>query len=562
MRSPFLLLVVLLSALSCSVPEALSATEATPTNASSVCPRALPGLELVPAPDIFSANGILHVNMTYQSRLDQDGHMVYCFTADSGLQSPTLHIRAGDELLIRVTNMLPSTLPLSRLPTFRKRKQRAMPNVPGFIISPSFGNTICEAQSMTETSVNVHFHGTNAPPRCYQDEVIKTIINSGQTFQYSVHIPADEPPGLYWYHPHVHGLAEAALLGGASGAIIVEGLETVNHEVAGLPYRTLLFRDSLTPEGLTPGEDTPSWDLSLNYSPIQYPNYLAPTLRMKPGEKQVWRVVNAAADSILDLQLQYDGKTQPLAIVGLDGVPTGSQDNNLKGKTLIAQHIPLAPAQRAEFIVTGPPSTVQHAQFVTATVDTGEDGDSDPQRPVLTILPDIHASEPDLVFDKVPGPPPFPQHFNGLAATKVDRSRNLYFSEVLSDPKDPLSPTNFYITVAGDIPTLFSPDNPPAIVTRQGSVEEWTVENTSLETHAFHIHQIHFLVLEENGVPISGQYRDTVIVPAWSGSGSFPSVKIRLDFRGTDVGDFVYHCHILGHEDNGMMAIIRVLPRE
>jgi hypothetical protein len=49
-------------------------------------------------------------------------------------------------------------------------------------------------------------------------------------------------------------------------------------------------------------------------------------------------------------------------------------------------------------------------------------------------------------------------------------------------------------------------------------------------------------------------------VPYWTGSGPYPSVKVRMDFRGPDIGDFVYHCHILGHEDNGMMAIIRVNP--
>ena len=57
------------------------------------------------------------------------------------------------------------------------------------------------------------------------------------------------------------------------------------------------------------------------------------------------------------------------------------------------------------------------------------------------------------------------------------------------------------------------------------------------------------------------QYRDVVNVPYWSGQGPYPSVKVRMDFRGPYVGDFVYHCHILEHEDKGMMAIIRVLPR-
>jgi hypothetical protein len=109
--------------------------------------------------------------------------------------------------------------------------------------------------------------------------------------------------------------------------------------------------------------------------------------------------------------------------------------------------------------------------------------------------------------------------------------------------------------------TLFSPDNPPAIVTTQGAVEDWTIENRALENHEFHIHQIHFLLLEQNGVPVNnGQYLDTIQMPYWSGTGPYPSVKVRMDFRGPLIGDFVYHCHILGHEDAGMMAIIRVKP--
>ena len=139
--------------------------------------------------------------------------------------------------------------------------------------------------------------------------------------------------------------------------------------------------------------------------------------------------------------------------------------------------------------------------------------------------------------------------------------RKLYFSEVLSDPSDPNSPTNFFITVDGQTPVLFDPSNPPAIITTQGAVEDWTIENRALENHEFHMHQIHFLVLEQNGKSVdTGQYLDTVQVPYWSGTGPYPSVKVRMDFRGPVIGDFVYHCHILGHEDSGMMAVIRVLP--
>src|SRR5581483_12157253 len=84
------------------------------------------------------------------------------------------------------------------------------------------------------------------------------------------------------------------------------------------------------------------------------------------------------------------------------------------------------------------------------------------------------------------------------------------------------------------------------------------------EVHEFHMHQIHFLLLERNGKPVppdQRQFRDTVQVGYWDGEHKYPSVKLRMDFRGAVVGDFVYHCHILDHEDGGMMAIIRVLPK-
>ncbi len=107
-------------------------------------------------------------------------------------------------------------------------------------------------------------------------------------------------------------------------------------------------------------------------------------------------------------------------------------------------------------------------------------------------------------------------------------------------------------------------DDPPAITTTQGSVEDWIIENRSPEIHEFHIHQIHFKLMARDGTALPARDQnilDTVNVPYWTGTGPYPSVTLRMDFRGPTVGDFVYHCHILDHEDNGMMAIIRVLPK-
>jgi FtsP/CotA-like multicopper oxidase with cupredoxin domain len=204
---------------------------------------------------------------------------------------------------------------------------------------------------------------------------------------------------------------------------------------------------------------------------------------------------------------------------------------------------------------------VKNAVFQTLNVDTGPDGDNDPQRPLAIIEPTPDA--PQLPPALEPSGPAGPQRFEGLAQAAPTAKRLLYFSEVLSDPSNPASPTNFYITVNGATPTLFDPANPPAITTTQGSVEDWTIQNRSGENHEFHIHQIHFLLLSVNGVPVSPdqqQFYDTYQIPYWKGTGPYPSITVRMDFRGPDVGDFVYHCHILGHEDGGMVAIIRVLP--
>jgi len=170
--------------------------------------------------------------------------------------------------------------------------------------------------------------------------------------------------------------------------------------------------------------------------------------------------------------------------------------------------------------------------------------------------------------DQVPGVsgPPWQPRFSDLQTANVTKQRKLYFSEN-SDQ------TQFFITVDGQKPVVFSADNPPAVVTTQGSVEDWTIENRAQENHEFHFHQIHFLVLSQDNFPINGsqpvnaiqgQLLDMIEVPYWDGNPKhpFPSVKVRMDFRGPDIGDFVYHCHILNHEDQGMMAIIRVLPAQ
>jgi FtsP/CotA-like multicopper oxidase with cupredoxin domain len=533
-------------------PVAASAQEGGTNTASHVspvanpCPRPSAGSVVQNPPSLFSSNGVLNVSFSYQHRFDSAGRELFCFMTPSGLQNPTLHVNPGDHLIITVTNNTPpGTGPMS-------------------ISGPN-----CGAKTMTSSSLNIHYHGTNTSPTCHQDEVIKTVINSGETFQYNVAFPIDEPPGLYWYHPHVHGIAEHAVQGGVTGAIVVDGIENVRPAVSGLRQRILMVRDENVPGNPSPGGSIPSWDVTLNYVPITSPtnpnsnNFQPAMLHMENGEKEFWRLTNSASDTILDIQYVFDGVPQPFQVVGIDGVPVNSQDGTQPGKPVQVKHFVMPPAARAEFIVSAPPTTVKLAQLVTQAINTGPFGDNDPSRPLATIqLTNNYTGGGN--DDRIPGFTSLnssQQRFAGLTSAPIAARRTVFFDEI--------QPTTFFMAVEGEPEHVFDPNAPPSIVATQGTVEEWIVQNRTQENHEFHFHQLHFMVKSQNNFELNGsqqapidtgQYLDMIQVPFWDQNSShpYPSVTLLIDFRGSDVGDFVFHCHILGHEDLGMMNIIRV----
>jgi FtsP/CotA-like multicopper oxidase with cupredoxin domain len=241
---------------------------------------------------------------------------------------------------------------------------------------------------------------------------------------------------------------------------------------------------------------------------------------------------------------------QPLQVVALDGYPLA--------QTRMETTILVPPAGRAEFIVPAPPAGTT-VLFLTEAYSTGPTGNQDFE----DLLAKVTLTKADTAAAK-------PAHdspevamgnlkFAGLTTVAPTTTRNLYFSEEFGGTNGPIQ---FYITVDGQKPTVFEPNEKPVITTKVGAVEDWTIENRALETHAFHIHQIHFMLLEVDGKLVTNQdLRDTIEIPYWSGSGPYHSVKVRMDFRDpTIAGTFVFHCHILLHEDLGMMHKIQVMP--
>lgn len=590
----------LLTAQSAPTAVAVSPSPFPPIDANTVCPRLTEGSTLPEPRDLRSENGVLKVELRFRSAPDANRQMRYCYFDMSGNQAPNLRVRPGDTLVLLLKNEAAATSP-----SVTGAMQHQMSQMSGAPSEKTAPHDPCAGGPMTATSTNLHFHGLVIPPVCHQDETLKTLVTPADApFEFRFQIPRDTPPGLYWYHPHPHGFSKAQVLGGASGALIVEGIERANDKVGGLPERIWIIRDQdlVHPEarpvqsGNIPapivlrdaegdamntgtGGGKPAKDLSVNFVPVSFPQYQPAILNMKPGERQFWRVLNASAITYLDLQLLFDGKPQAFAVMALDGVPVN--ENGATGNvTLWKSHILLPPAGRAEFIVKSPPANVA-ASFVTRTVDTGPAGENDPTRPLATIVVSANAPETQSRLPLLTRPretaansaallasttPQLPVEIaaNWLGNIKPVRERKLYFSEEPLDPQDPSSPTKFYLTVEGEKPIQFNPNATlPNIIAQQGDVEDWVIENRSAELHAFHIHQVHFLLTEWNGVPIDEPYlRDTINVAYWDGNkAEYPRVKLRMDFRDPRiVGTFMYHCHLLEHEDGGMMGTIRVEP--
>jgi FtsP/CotA-like multicopper oxidase with cupredoxin domain len=524
--------------------------------------------------DVRSQNGVLEITLTVRNSRQPDGTTRYCYTDGEGHESPNLRVSPGEEVIIHLRNAL----------TNQGSTDQTAPHVHQHA-GVADSDRPCSSGVLSPVSTNLHFHGLTIPPTCHEDDVMKTSVQPGDgPFDYRFRVPLDEPPGLYWYHPHIHGFSKGQLLGGASGALTVEGIERAKKEVSGLPERVFVIRDQdlMNPnappaasEPVVPkfmidrdgdaanngtGFGKPAKDLSINYVPVPYPNYPAGVIHMRPGERQLWRVLNASAITYLNLEVLFQRSPQPLGLVAMDGVPIGQ--NGAGDPVNWQTHLGVPPGARVEFILEGPPDGTP-GLLVTRTVDTGPGGENDPNRALAQIVASSDSPEPRSTLQAKAARLPSPREA-WLGDVPPVRVRHLYFSEKLADPNDPTSAVEFYLTVDGQTPKMFDMNSfIPNIVAQQGTVEDWIIENRTSELHAFHIHQLHFLLLQYMDRNVRENFlRDTVNVPYFNGRTlSYPSIRVRMDFRDPNtIGMFPYHCHLLEHEDKGMMGSIRVDP--
>src|SRR6266550_8920749 len=289
------------------------------------------------------------LSLTLHAGIASDGKD--SFYSDGQPNAPTLRFSPGDQLKITYINDLPT-----------KAKESC---------------AITPCMDMT----NLHFHGLAVSPVAPQDDVLDMMAMPAQTLRYSVQIPRDHPPGLYWYHTHPHGESHRQVLDGMSGALVIEGMQRYAPEVRRLRERVLVVRGRSIEHDPNAAElrqdvEIPAKGCGGEAEKVEeiftVNGVVRPRIEIAPNERQFWRIVNASPDRYLDLQL--GGKT--FEVVALDGMPLAYHEP--KSPTRITNHLLLAPAGRLEAIVTGPgPGT--HSALRTLCVDTGPVGNPNPE---------------------------------------------------------------------------------------------------------------------------------------------------------------------------------------
>lgn len=429
------------------------------------------------------------------------------FEFDGSFVPPTIELSAGDTIDIEYVN----ALPVSKDP----------PNM-----------------------TNLHFHGLTVSPNAPGDDVLTLLAMPGQHLHYRVAVPRNQEPGLYWYHTHAHGESNWQVESGMSGALIVDGIETHDPAVLGMRQRLLVLRDPQNdPDFGTLLETHRGSCGPENGRHVTVNGVTGARIAIRPGEQQYFRVVNASADRYFDLRV--DGER--IGLIAQDGYAVNTYPG--QPNVVTATHVLVPPAGRAEFVVTG----LTHATALhSACVNTGPDGSPNPAVTLASLVVDRSAqSNADASVVRPANRAPAPNPYLSTVLPPPAAKRTIVFSE---DPK-----TNHYYLNG----KRFSVNAPPMVVSRAGTVEEWTLENTTFELHAFHIHQTHFLVESIDGVPVHRrQWLDTVNIPyARQTSRTFHAGKVvvLVNFLNPVIkGEFVFHCHLLEHEDGGMMAKILV----
>lgn len=519
---------------------------------------------------VVASNGVLDytLRMTYAD-LRLDNKAVNLRTYNGMIPAPTLQVDAGELLKIRIVNDLPLN-PVSQEPVEHLRYMN---------------------------SANLHTHGLHVTPglvrpNVYGDYVVDThtsAVHPGQSRQHEYAIGKDHPPGTSWYHPHLHGSTAIQVGSGMAGAILIKGALDQVPEIAAARDRVFMFQAPIS-------DDKGRLEsFSQVADPKSEPPFLIngqrrPTLVLRPGQVERWRLINAGIANYLNIEFQ----NHALHLIALDSCPR-SQAQVFQSNDAQADGLVLCPGNRADVLIkAGAPGRYE---LRTNAYDMGNEQplDADVLAYIVVEGSPINMALPQKL-------PPVPEALKHISdeelAQKGGLRRSIVLRSVFNSDGSPLTsaPALDLLNLPnGDLsqlsqwqyqtdstfladtaltmgaasgrastqplmPQKLAPIQSDSAIRQTvdlGSVEEWTIYNMNGVRHPFHIHINPIEIIKVNGEAVEPFWCDTIGLPRNGKPEAPTSVTFRTrftDFRG----EYVMHCHILAHEDMGMMQIVSV----
>jgi FtsP/CotA-like multicopper oxidase with cupredoxin domain len=431
-----------------------------------------------------------------------------------GLLGPTLQVQRGDLIDLTFDNRL------------------TQPPLPaGQPAAMAHGDDCPHPSAGQPQPTNLHFHGLHVTPRnhteggvTYYGDNVFACLQAGIS-HIRFRIPDDHDLGTFWYHAHLHGLTDDQVFRGLAGMLLIGDSRTeLPKRLRNVRTRLISLKDiQAVPDGagwtVAPGHD---W---VDPTTRTVNGLVMPTLTIRPGETQLWRLANSSSGLWYDVALQdAANRSTPLTIVSREGNP-------LVRPQRVSDAL-LGPGQRVDVLVRAPaagPLTLRTLAFAQ-----GRRAGIFPQADLATVQ--VTGSSARKVASpgrggKLPAFPP-----------RVGKVKSWAF-DIVSGPNN----TTLF-TING---VVFDPDKPGAR-TRLGTTERWKLVNQTGEWHPIHIHQDDYRVISVNGRRVDVRSdQDVVPLP--------PNGTVVLDMPFQQFsGNFVMHCHILDHEDGGMMTRIEV----
>jgi FtsP/CotA-like multicopper oxidase with cupredoxin domain len=506
-----------------------------------------------------------------------------------GLPGPTFVVAPGDSVSLLLVNNLPqSSASDSACQSYPATTQVNPPidSFPNCFHGPS--------------NTNIHYHGFHVTPAPNGDDVLLDIPPGGN-HQYGFRIPMNQSPGTHWYHPHKHGSVALQVTNGMSGAFLVvdprTGLDSISaalkmteHVLAVQQITTLpgLFGTAPGAKTLVNGQTTPK-------------------IIMHPGEVQRWRIVDENINPFAQFSVGFVGKNGPsMWDIARDGVAYDPANYDFANPDTV---LTMGPGNRLDIYVKAPQRTGTFLLRARPTRDPvtflrtrrGQPGTRNGRARVLSgasldSVVNVTSGLVEVVV--VPGVapdttvptalPPLPPFLANLAPPADTTAAVIVFTDSLVGGKSTTNPTQFFLGNAQQthmrftmdsvyIPRSFGGTWMPMVL---GQTQDWVIYNRSPQNinHPFHIHINPFQVIAIQYGPTdpdSAFYRTlqqaiTNGHPIWldvlplprpykdSTGATVPGVvRIRQEYKDF-TGEFVMHCHILGHEERGMMGLLQI----